>query len=64
MVSAVEHQTALAEQRQTFVADALEAEKDLLHSGVGYRANEVHAYFAARVKGKKATRPKARAWRK
>lgn len=64
MVQAVERQTELAEQHQSFVADALEAEKDLLKRGVGYRSDEVHAYFRARLGNKKAPRLVAKAWRK
>lgn len=63
MIEAIERQTALAEARKQFVADALAAEQAMLHSGKGYRAEEVHRYMQARALGKKRTRPKAKAWR-
>ena len=64
MVQAVERQTELAELRLSFVADALAAEKEVLRAGLAFRANDVHAYFEARLKGEKPRRPKATRWRK
>ncbi len=63
MVEAIERQTALAEARKQFVADALAAEQAMLRSGKGYRAEEVHRYMQAKALGKKPVRPKAKAWR-
>jgi len=63
MVEAIERQTALAEARKLFVADALAAEQAMLRSGKGYRAEEVHRYMQSKALGKKAVRPKAKAWR-
>lgn len=63
MVEAIERQTALAEARKQFVADALVAERAMLRSGKGYRAEEVHRYMRAKASGEKPVRPKARAWR-
>jgi predicted transcriptional regulator len=64
LVRAVEHQTTLAEKRLSFVADALAAEAEALRTGKGFAAEEVHAYLKARLDGKKAPRPRQRAWRK
>ncbi len=63
MIEAIEKQTALAEQRKQFVADALAAEKAMLRSGKGYFAKDVHAYMKAKASGRKVSRPKAKAWR-
>lgn len=63
MIEAIEKQTALAEQRKLFVADALAAENAMLRSGKGYVAKDVHGYLKAKASGKKASRPKAKAWR-
>lgn len=63
MIEAIERQTALAEARKRFVADALNAEERMLQSGKGYLADEVHRYLQAKAAGKKATRPKAKTWR-
>jgi predicted transcriptional regulator len=64
MLEAIEHQTRLDEERRAFVADAVGARAEALKSGKGYAAADVHRYLAARVRGDRATRPKARTWRK
>lgn len=63
MIGAIEKQTALAEQRKQFVADALVADRAMRRSGKGYLAKDVHGYLKARASGRKARRPKAKAWR-
>lgn len=64
MLSAIEQQTTLAEERAAFVAAALTGEREALASGQGYEAREVHAYLEARVSGVERSRPKAKTWRK
>jgi hypothetical protein len=64
MVSAIEQAAAAAEQRASFIADARAALDQMLKSGKGYAADEVHAYLRARVAGKKTARPKAKSWRR
>lgn len=64
MLDAIERQTRLDEERRAFVADAVAARAQTLQSGEGFAAADVHRYIAARVRGKKATRPKATAWRR
>lgn len=54
----IESQVALAEKRKAFVADALEAEKEVEKTGLVYRASDVHRYIRARASGKKAPPPK------
>lgn len=51
------------EQRSSFMNDALAARAELLQTGKGYLASEVHAYLKARVSGNKAIKPKAKSWR-
>ena len=63
MIEAIERQTAFAEARKRFVSDAIAAEKAMLRSGKGYRAEDVHHYMQARAAGKKPARPKAKSWR-
>lgn len=63
MVTAIENAAKATEMRASFVADALSARETMLETCKGYDADEVHAYFKARVGGKKATKPKARSWR-
>ena len=62
MLEAIERETRLAEERQRFVDEALEARAEFARTGAGHDAQEVHAYFAARARGKRATRPKVRHW--
>jgi predicted transcriptional regulator len=64
MLEAIERQTRLDEQRRAFVAEALTARSEALTSGEGFAAADVHRYMAARVRGMRAPRPKARTWRK
>ncbi|HEX6136589.1 MAG TPA: hypothetical protein VF059_02970 [Casimicrobiaceae bacterium] len=63
MIEAIERQTALAEARRRFVADALAAEKAMLRSGKGYHAEDVQRYMRARVAGDGPARPKLTRWR-
>lgn len=64
MLKAIEHETQLAEQRQSFVADALEAREDFQRTATGYDATEVHAHLRARIAGKRTAAPKAKRWRR
>lgn len=62
MVEALEVHAALAEKRRAFVADALAAEKEVMKTGLAYRAEDVHRYIRARATGKKPPRPKPVKW--
>jgi predicted transcriptional regulator len=64
MVEAIERAATLAEQRDRFVEEARSAREAMVASGEGYDADEVHAYLAARVAGRKPARPKPRSWRR
>jgi predicted transcriptional regulator len=64
MVEAIREAATAAEKRAQFVADAAASREDMLKSGKGYAAEDVHAYLRARVRGESAPKPKARAWRK
>ena len=64
MLGAIEHETSLAEQREQFVTAAVEARDEFGRTRSGYDAADVHAYFRARVAGKRATPPKAKRWRR
>ena len=63
MVSAIEQAATAAEQRAGFVGEAQAAREQMLRTGKGYDAGEVHAYLKARIAGKKAVKPKAGSWR-
>ncbi len=62
MVGAIEHAATAAEQRAGFVADALNAKRQMQESGKGFDADEVHAYVMSRVNGQKVAKPKAKTW--
>ena len=64
MVEAIRAAATNAERRAQFVADALASRTEAVKSGKGYAAEEVHAYLQARVQGKPAPKPRAKAWRK
>lgn len=63
MVDAIERAATAAERRASFVADAETARADMIASGKGHDADEVHAWLKAKVAGKKAAKPKAKSWR-
>lgn len=62
MLEALELQASLAERRRSFVADALNSEKQVRESGKAYRAEDVHRYIRARATGRKPARPKPINW--
>lgn len=63
MVEAIERQTRLAEQRKSFVADALKARDHAMRTGKAYSFEDVKAYYTARLAGKPAKRPRLKRWR-
>lgn len=50
-------------QRDAFFAEALAAEQEILASGLGYAAEDVHSYIRARIAGEKPQRPDPKPWR-
>ena len=63
MVQAIEQAATAAERRVSFVGEALAAREQMLSSGKGFDASEVHSYLKARVAGDEVVRPKAKSWR-
>ena len=63
MIHAIDQAATAAEQRASFVSDAQAAREQMLATGKGYDASEVHAYLKARLSGDKPAKPKARSWR-
>lgn len=62
MVGAIEHAAAAAERRASFVDEALAARQQMLQTGKGFDASEVHAYLKARISDKKTPKPKEKSW--
>lgn len=63
MVDALAREAARAEQRAQFAVDAEESERETLSGGKTYPLDAAFEFLQARVAGKRARRPKARAWR-
>lgn len=63
MVEAIEQQTTLAEKRKAFVAAAVKAREHAMRTGKAYALEDVRKYFAARIAGKPARKPKLKSWR-
>jgi len=64
MLEAIDRETARAERYEAFLDEALEAEREMEHTGLHYAAEDVFRYIAARAQGKAARRPKPKRWRK
>lgn len=64
MVSAIEQAASAAEQRRSFIAEALAAEQESLESGLAYDAKEVHQYLRAHLQGQPVEPPAAKPWRR
>ena len=63
MVRALESGVEAAERYQAFLEEGMRADEAMQQSGLGYEADKVHAYLEARIRGRKAPRPKAVRWR-
>ena len=64
MVRALSEHVAAAKRYRTFLDDAKRADVAMQESGVGYAMQDVHAYLAAKVRGKPAKRPSPVKWRR
>ncbi len=51
MVEVIVEQTEQAEKRLAFIRSAQEAKKNFDETGLAYDADELHAYFRAKIKG-------------
>ena len=57
MVRALAEHVAAAKLYRGFLDDAARADVAMQESGVGYAMQDVHAYVAAKVRGRRAKRP-------
>jgi predicted transcriptional regulator len=62
ILALIERGTEQAEQRASFVAEALAAREEFAQDRLGYDAEELHRYFAQRAEGKKVRRPRPTKW--
>jgi len=58
MIEALEERVAQSEVYAAFVAEALEAEQEMLKTGEAYAADDVFAFMRDKVAGRPAKRPK------
>lgn len=63
MLGAIRDATSATERRASFIADAKAAREEMLVTGRGYDADDLHKYLRAKAAGARARKPKARAWR-
>lgn len=63
MIHAIDQAATAAEQRAGFVNGAQAAREQMLATGKGYDASEVHVYLKARLSGAKPAKPRAKSWR-
>ena len=64
MVRALAEHVAAAKRNRSFLDDAALADVTMQESGVGYAMQDVHAYVAAKVRGKRAKHPSPVKWRR
>ncbi|MBI3373832.1 MAG: hypothetical protein HY017_19070 [Betaproteobacteria bacterium] len=63
MLRALQGQVAAAERYQDFVREGIRADEAMLRSGLGYAADDVHAYLEAKAAGRCARGPRPVRWR-
>jgi len=63
MVSAIEQAAHATELRLRFIAEANTAREEMIDTGQGLDADEVHAFLKAKLAGKKVAKLKTRSWR-
>jgi predicted transcriptional regulator len=63
MLRALEGQVEAAERYQAFLRDGILADEAMLRSGLGYAADDVHAYLEAKVAGRRTRKPRQVRWR-
>ncbi|MGH8673762.1 MAG: hypothetical protein ACREVG_05585 [Burkholderiales bacterium] len=63
MLRALEGHVTAEERYQAFLTDGVRADEAMQRSGLGYAANDVHAYVTARARGRASRRPRPVRWR-
>lgn len=58
MIEALEERVAQSEAYAAFMAEALEADRKMTETGLGYAAEDVHQYLLDKLEGKPVKRPK------
>lgn len=63
MIEALAREAERSEFRERFAIDAAQAENEAVTTGKAFGVAAAFDYLEARVSGRRARRPKARAWR-
>jgi predicted transcriptional regulator len=58
MIEALEERVEQSEAYAAFMAEALEADREMTETGLGYAAEDVHHYLLAKLEGKPVKRPR------
>lgn len=58
MIDALEERVAQSEAYAAFMAEALESDRQMTETGLGYAAEDVHRYLLDKLEGKAVKRPK------
>jgi len=58
MIEVLEERVARSEVYTAFMADALEADREMTETGLGYAMEDVHQYLLGKIDGKPVKRPK------
>ena len=58
MIEALEDRVVKSEAYAEFLAEALEADREMTETGEGYAMEDVHRYLRDKLEGKPAKRPK------
>lgn len=58
MIEALEERVVKSEAYAEFLAEALEADREMTETGEGYAAEDVHVYLREIIAGKDAKRPR------
>lgn len=57
MIEALEERVTKSEAYAAFVAEALQADREMTETGLGYAMEDVHEYLLAKLEGKAVKRP-------
>jgi predicted transcriptional regulator len=64
MVEVIAEQTERVEKRLAFIQSAVAAKKNFDETGMGYEADQVHAYLRSKISGGSASPPGAKKYGK
>ncbi len=63
MLRALAGQVEAEDRYQSFLRDGVKADEAMMRSGLGYAAEDVHAFLEAKIAGRRARKPRLVRWR-